>query len=272
MLPRSDFVQAIAALCEATGVDMPPSQAKAWYLVLGDLTAEQLAAGVISVLRSHKYPGLPPVGVVHDAALASTGSRALTVDDRATVAWEKLLEAIRRFGGYHSIEFDDPVIAVVVTSLGGWVTVSGMPSDELGRFVRPMFLKSYAAHARAGTTKAPALPGLIAADAGRHGHALPATVNAATGIPRLAVDPPPRERQPVANLAGKVGQALPLPEKFQAKPVAPKPSFDKSDVKQQLADWQAAKGSQDAAPPPAARRKKNKPAPPADHPDQNDAA
>lgn len=251
-LSRTDFAKAIAVLCEAVGVDMSPEKAGGWYLALNDLTAEQLAAGVVSVLRTHKYPGLPPVGVVHDAALASTRGPALSVDERAALAWSKVLEAIRQFGAYHSVEFDDPAIAAAVADLGGWQALCDTPSDELGRFTRASFAKLYAAHSRAGTSKAPALAGLLAADAARRGYALPAPVVVGVDGPRLANDSTRRQRltrqasnaaeatpeRPVAMLAERVGQSVPIDERpMVAKPE--RPSHDREQAKAELTAWQS---------------------------------
>ncbi len=270
-MTRSEFGQGIAFLSAATGRKVPVETIEVWYLVAQQqqLTAQEWQSGVAAVVASHEFSGLPAIGSIIKAARASSGRAALAVEDQAAVAWGKVLDAIREHGAYRTVQFDDAAISPTIRDLGGWVTVCDTPRDELIRFVRPTFAKLYAAHARAGTSsKSPALAGLLAADASRRGYALPSPVDAATGAPLLAIDPPPRERQPVANLAGKVG-TMPLVAKPQPKPA--KPSHDRAEAKQQLADWQASKGSADATPP-ADRRRKNKPASPADSHNPGDAA
>lgn len=46
-------------------------------------------------------------------------------------AWKSVLGAIRRFGAYYSVEFDDPQIAAVVQKMGGWIALCGRSSRNL---------------------------------------------------------------------------------------------------------------------------------------------
>ncbi len=62
--------------------------------------------------------------------------------ERGLVAWEKLMRAIRKYGYYHSVIFDDPVIAMVVNQLGGWLKVSEVKVSEIDKLKRE-FLQWY---------------------------------------------------------------------------------------------------------------------------------
>jgi hypothetical protein len=41
--------------------------------------------------------------------------------DRALFAWKKLIQAVKQWGSYQSIVFDDPLIHHVVDEMGGWI-------------------------------------------------------------------------------------------------------------------------------------------------------
>lgn len=57
-------------------------------------------------------------------------------------AWARVLDAIRRHGGYASVVFDDPIIHVLIQECGGWPQLCAQPSDEL-RFIGQSFARRY---------------------------------------------------------------------------------------------------------------------------------
>ena len=46
-------------------------------------------------------------------------------------AWTKVVEAIRHYGGYTSVAFDDPLIHAVIRDRGGWPTLCEVTVQEL---------------------------------------------------------------------------------------------------------------------------------------------
>lgn len=198
-----EFTACTAVLETAVGRELTGPQAKVWYTVLGDLTREQLEVAVVRCLREYKYAGFPPLGVLRSYAGCSEPA-ALPVSDRAVVAWDRVVDAIRRIGGYQTVEFDDPAINAAVRTLGGWNTLCEIETEELHRFVRQRFAEAYRAHSACGipADNAAALPGIIAEDAGRDGFPLPIPVCVSTGLPASDV-----------KVIGEVAhRALPSPE------------------------------------------------------------
>lgn len=178
-----EFLECMAVLALGVGKNMPANQADVWFQVLGDLTAEQLKQAVVRSLREHKFAGFPPMGVLREYAGASTSPVAIT--DRAVVAWDRVVDAIKRHGGYRTVDFDDACINAAVRTLGGWNSLCETETHELHAFVRQRFAEAYKAHAAAGVFEhqAEPLPGLLAADAALFGYADPDPVDIATGLP-----------------------------------------------------------------------------------------
>ena len=82
-------------------------------------------------------------------------------EDRALAAWAKVLQAIQRVGVYGSVVFDDAVIHVAITEMGGWVRLCSSKQSELGFFERE-FLKIYQLQLRQPAKHYPAqLTGLL---------------------------------------------------------------------------------------------------------------
>ena len=70
-----------------------------------------------------------------------------TRTDRGTLAWSKVIGAIRRRGPWPSVGFDDPVIHTVIDEMGGWPAVCAWTNDELP-FRERDFLRRYSAWMR----------------------------------------------------------------------------------------------------------------------------
>lgn len=64
------------------------------------------------------------------------------VPDRALIAWNKVVAAMRDVGDHRSICFDDPVIHSVVLDMGGWCALN-RTTDEKLHFVGQDFQKRY---------------------------------------------------------------------------------------------------------------------------------
>lgn len=65
-----------------------------------------------------------------------------TSKDQALIAWSKVDEAIRCIGTYESVVFDDAIIHLVISDMGGWVRLGNKTSNEWD-FVRNEFESRY---------------------------------------------------------------------------------------------------------------------------------
>jgi hypothetical protein len=85
-----------------------------------------------------------------------------TKTDRALVAWGKVMGAIRDYGAYSSVAFDDAVIHAVLEDMGGWTRLCAGTIDELP-FEQRRFCETYRTYsARPDVPHRAVLPGIHA--------------------------------------------------------------------------------------------------------------
>ena len=77
-----------------------------------------------------------------------------TTKDAALVAWSRVQKAIRDFGTWATVVFDDPVIHRTIEDLGGWTWLGDQSEDELP-FVEKRFCDHYRAHKTRGLADYP---------------------------------------------------------------------------------------------------------------------
>jgi uncharacterized protein DUF6475 len=65
-----------------------------------------------------------------------------TTADQAALAWAKVMRAVSSAGCYADVAFDDPLIHVVLSELGGWPKLCHTKAEELD-FTRSTFVKRY---------------------------------------------------------------------------------------------------------------------------------
>lgn len=151
-MTRSEFNKAIALLVASVGKQLPDEQVQAWYVMLQDLTAEELQRGIVTTIRTHEYAGFPPIGTIRKNAVGRDQA-ALSVEDRAIVAWGAIKRSVAIHGAYATVQFDDPIVTATVMELGGWVRFcdceAGEPFDV---WLRKEFERTYTALMAAGVT------------------------------------------------------------------------------------------------------------------------
>ena len=212
-MTRIEFARCVAVLSAGVGREMAETQIDVWFELLGDLTFEQLKAGIVRGLRNYKFAGFPPVGQIRE--WAGAGGDELRIEDRAALAWGRLLNAIGSVGAYESVDFDDPAINAAVRSLGGWQALCDTSSHELRAFVRPRFVESYRAHVAAGVQSHDAEPlaGIIAGNHGRDGYEAPEPRRIETNLPQtvrvIASAPQQQPRRITSESVRKLASCLP---------------------------------------------------------------
>ena len=116
-----------------------------YYLALRDLSKEEFLNGFIRMIRDREYTNFPSIAEIRKYGL---WLKEEDVEVRIHIAKEKLKQAIKVFGAYQSIAFDDPNIHAVIDSLGGWVKVCMMKEEELEKFITFEFRKIYKVYLR----------------------------------------------------------------------------------------------------------------------------
>lgn len=154
---RPRFAQAIAGLCVAFNRPADELLFRTYESALSDLSIEAIEAAALQILRTGRE--MPVPGAIRDAAAGGKPS------DLAEIAWESLLNAIRRHGAYSSVMFDDPALAAAIRGLGGWQRICDLSSEELHSYARHAFLQAYRAWSgRSADLHVEEMPGLLAID------------------------------------------------------------------------------------------------------------
>ena len=118
------------------------------FEVLRPYALADIKAAVYAHLRDPdegQYPILP----AHITKFISGSSKT-----NAAIAWNKVVEGIKRVGSHSDIIFDDPIIHVVVRDMGGWVQICGVSNKELP-FKGNEFKTLYEGHLKRGIDSHP---------------------------------------------------------------------------------------------------------------------
>ena len=135
MLNEERFATLLIATAELYGKELSPIAINLYYEVLKNYSNEQVNKAFNFVIRTNKYNCLPKPAEVIEAIEGKE-------DERAIVAWQGIIEAIRNYGYYQSIEFEDKIIHVCIDHLGGWMWLCGQTRDEL-KFIGKDFVRLY---------------------------------------------------------------------------------------------------------------------------------
>ena len=90
--------------------------------------------------------------------------RYLEKDDslKALYGWDKAIAGVRQKGAYKSIEFDDPIVNIVINEMGGWVDFCYKINKDNSPFIANEFQRRYAAYLICPNPLAPEyLPGIF---------------------------------------------------------------------------------------------------------------
>ena len=98
-----------------------------YFLGLKDLTVEQLNSAYVEIIRTRNFQKMPKIAEIRENALGETKE---LMNLRMQMAREKILFAIRKYGIYQSVEFDDKGIHALIDSAGGWHTICSMEQRE----------------------------------------------------------------------------------------------------------------------------------------------
>lgn len=98
-----------------------------YFLGLKDLTIEQLNSAYVEIIRTRNFQKMPKIAEIRENALGETKE---LMNLRMQMAREKILFAIRKYGIYQSVEFDDKGIHALIDSAGGWQKICAMEQNE----------------------------------------------------------------------------------------------------------------------------------------------
>lgn len=115
-----------------------------YFLGLKDLTVEQLNSAYVEIIQTRNFQKMPKIAEIRENALGETKE---LMNLRMQMAREKILFAIRKYGIYQSVEFDDKGIHALIDSAGGWQKICAMEQNEFEDLFRyNNFEKIYGAY------------------------------------------------------------------------------------------------------------------------------
>ena len=143
---------------------------RVWYLCLHDLTEADFGRSIQRYLceRADEFVNVKLIRELSGVQLDS--------DTSAVKAWDDVLSEIKRVGAYQTPRFQDIRTTATIKHLGGWIRVCDTKPDELHKWTRQHFLKTFAA---VNATEQARLTNLIEKENARTGQ-----VEAATEIQR----------------------------------------------------------------------------------------
>lgn len=168
---RAEFSIVLAFLAKGVGVkNTDAGQAEVYFDLLGDLPAPAVEEAARRALLEHKYPSLPPVGLIRQHAIA-VGKERTTGPE----AWRLILAAVRRYGAAGESRGLATLPADVAHGVRcfGWRVICDATDNELG-IVQTQFLKVYSTLESSYDRKAlmPPMGRACAALVGGIGHAI----------------------------------------------------------------------------------------------------
>lgn len=151
---KAEFANIVKAVLDMKGKEVSPAVLRLWWAALEEFSIEEVRHGFTRYVRSPDSGSFAPMPA--DIIRMIEGGAG----DRGMLAWGKVMEAIKRVGGWQSVCFDDPIIHCVLEDMGGWPKLCSTEGDEMS-FRAADFAKRYRAYAERGTPErfAPYLTG-----------------------------------------------------------------------------------------------------------------
>lgn len=116
-----------------------------YFKALSDFTIDQLNDAAIILARTKVIHTFPTPAEIIQAVEGNP-------QEKAAVAFDKLIGAVRSIGPYQTVVFDDSAIHAFVQSYGGWEEICDKTVEEW-KYMRNEFLKGY--HGFTGRTDVP---------------------------------------------------------------------------------------------------------------------
>lgn len=143
-MSKTEFASVMAYLAAGCGKPASLEQTRVYFDLLGDLPLTAVQEGARRALLEHKFPTLPPVGLIRSHAV-SLGNERMT----GAEAWQLILAAIRRYGLAHQARgmISLPPEVAHAATVFGWRLICETRDDELG-IRQTAFLKVWDALAK----------------------------------------------------------------------------------------------------------------------------
>jgi Domain of unknown function (DUF6475) len=170
-MTRKEFGEIMAFLQAGSGTGDPATklQLKVYWDFLKEIDYETAKRAAKLALSESKFPTIPPVGVLLE--LCNAAPQKITSEDRAIAAYNVASLAVKTYGMYRSVDFDDPLANAAIRQMGGWEKWCSWPPDEV-QWRKRDFAQNYLADLATGVSGELCRPlaGICEADNGEAWH------------------------------------------------------------------------------------------------------
>jgi len=151
-----------------------------YFKSLMDYGIDAIEKAASNIIKGRVYPAFPkPAEIINEIDGLAT--------ERALLAWNQVLEGMRRVGQWQSVKFSDPVIHSAVESMGGWEKICYWDDSELA-WKQKEFERLYAIAEKQGGVHPEYLPGIHEMKNGLDGKPpQPVLIGSTTAAVRTAV-------------------------------------------------------------------------------------
>ncbi len=133
------FCEIMWGVADNFGAEINKYGLKMRFQALKELTIDELRQAAMNVIKSRKYTKMPTVAEILEQVRGNP-------DDIAMVEAGKVLQAIKRYGAYSSVVFDNPVtMAVIHQGFGGWIKLCTDLNAQDEKWFMKDFVNTYRA-------------------------------------------------------------------------------------------------------------------------------
>lgn len=134
------FSEIMSAMAELYEVNISDVVMGIWFNALSEYSIEEISTAFSD------YVSNPDVGKFKPKPADIIKMIGGSTSDQAYIAWTKVDKAVRTIGVYESVVFDDALIHVIITDMGGWIAMGDITEDEWV-FKGKEFMQRYRGHA-----------------------------------------------------------------------------------------------------------------------------
>jgi hypothetical protein len=136
------FFEIFTALGEIYGKNISKPTMELYWQVLKEYSIEQIEFATKSIISNRKYTSFPMPAEFLDYI-----NPQISLEEKAAVAVEELLDLMETRGVYQSIAFDDYTMGHAVNRMGGWIrlcnTIREMTDERQLGFWKRDFMRIY---------------------------------------------------------------------------------------------------------------------------------
>ena len=143
-MKREEFGIVFGMMAEYFGVAPSEGVTEIYYELLRDLSIGDFKKACQILMESRVFNGLPKVVEIKEVIYGRP-------EELAILAYQKLLETIKKVGPWDTVIFEDGAIGKAVEAMGGWEAVNDILLDEW-KFRRKEFESLYIINLKRGNT------------------------------------------------------------------------------------------------------------------------